>query len=225
MQTRISGPILIIGASHQGEVVLDLLRSLPDPPRVVGFLDSGPEGHFIGKTIGGVPVLDGIQSIARYREQIEGAVPAIGDGAIREEIVAILTREEVPLLSAVHPSAILALNVQVDAGAVVHAGTVIGVGVRVGLAAIVNSGAVVEHHGRIGDYAHVAPGARLAGGVRVGERAWVGNHDVVNARQLRVEDDALKRYTCVSHISIPYATGNDVGQTITVNVQRRCAYV
>ena len=167
-------PILIVGASHQGEVVIDLLRCGAASAEVLGFIDCGLEGRFVGKLVSGLPVLDSLANVQRYRAQVAGAVPAVGDCREREGIAAALAEAEIPLLGAVHESAIIAHDVTLGDGAVVHAGAILGVRTRIGRAAIVNSGALVEHHGHIGDFAHVAPGSRLAGGVRVGERAWIG---------------------------------------------------
>lgn len=167
-------PILIVGASHQGEVVLDALRSREDSRDVFGFIDSGDDGRFLNTIVGGVPVLDGLVNLHRYRAQVAGAIPAVGDCAEREGIVAALAEAKIPLLGVVHPSAIIAHDAVIAEGAVVHAGAVVGVRTRIGRAAIINSGAIIDHHGRVGDFAHVAPGCRLAGGVRIGERAWIG---------------------------------------------------
>ena len=168
-------PLLIIGASDQGEVVLDILRARAESAvEVLGFLDCDEAGGYVGQQVGSLPVLATLGQVAHYRDRIAGAIPAVGSAEVRERIAAELARHSIPMISAVHPTAILASGVEVSAGSVVGAGAILGVGVRVGRAAIVNTGAIVEHHGRIGDFAHVAPGARLAGGVRVGERAWVG---------------------------------------------------
>lgn len=166
--------VLIVGASHQGEVVLDLLLALPDPPVILGFLDSGSEGNFVGRVIGGHPVLGQLDDLARLRSRLRGIVPAVGDGAAREAIDGVATQYGVDMLVAVHPRATVAPSAVLAPGAVVSAGAIVGVGARVGRAVLVNTAAIVEHHCRLADYCHVAPGARLAGGVRVGERAWVG---------------------------------------------------
>lgn len=171
---RVPDTVLIVGASHQGEVVLDLLQLLPSPPKILGFLDSDEEGRFVGRKIQGFPVLGTLDEVESYRGRVTGVIPAVGDGAARESIDAVLTRVEMPLVGATHATAILSSRVHMGPGVVVSAGAILGVGVRVGRAALVNSGAIVEHHCHLGDYCHVAPGAKLAGGVRVGERSWVG---------------------------------------------------
>lgn len=170
----VPGPVLVVGASHQGEVVLDLLRQLPSPPFVAAVIDSSEDGEFVGRKVGGHRVLATIADLESHAGGVVGAIPAVGDCSEREAIAAALDRHRIPMLPAVHPRAHLAGDVQIGAGSVVMAGAVIGVGARIGRACIVNSAAIVEHHGHVGDYSHVAPGAKLAGGVRVGERVWIG---------------------------------------------------
>ncbi len=168
------GPVLVVGASDQGEVVVDLIRALPEPPEIRAVIDSGRDGRFIGRRVGGITVLDGVGALSKYAGSVAGAIPAVGAGAAREEIAAALETAGIPMLAVVHPRAHVAAQVEIGPGAVILAGAIVAVGARIGRAAIINSGAIVEHHSTIGDYAHVAPGARLAGRVRVGERAWVG---------------------------------------------------
>ncbi|MCI0650540.1 MAG: acetyltransferase [Planctomycetes bacterium] len=166
--------MLIVGAASHGEVVLDLLRSLPEPPEIRGFIDCGTEGRFVGRKVGGVCVLDGIESISSYAGKVAGVIPAVGDCAEREAIAARVRAAGIPMLAAVHPTSHLCSGVEIGAGSVVLAGALLGVGARIGIAVIVNSGAIIEHHSVIGDFAHIAPGCRLAGGVRAGERVWIG---------------------------------------------------
>lgn len=171
---RVPGPVLIIGASHQGEVVLDVLRRLDPAPEVLGFVDCGASGRFVGAVIQGVTVLGTLDDLPSHAASIAGAIPAVGDGVEREGIDAALHRARIPMLSVFHPHAAVSASAQVGPGCFVGPCAVVGTSARIGRAAIVNSGAVVDHHARVGDYAHVAPRACLAGGVRIGERAWVG---------------------------------------------------
>lgn len=108
---------------------------------------------------------------------------AVGDLALRARWLAAL-RAALPdgdraWATIVDPSAIVADDAAVAAGAFVGAGAVVQARARVGACAIVNTRAVVEHDAEIGANAHVAPGAILAGGVRIGADALIGAGAVV----------------------------------------------
>jgi UDP-perosamine 4-acetyltransferase len=74
----------------------------------------------------------------------------------------------------IHPSAVIAPEVQIEDGVQVMAGAVVQPGSRVGANAIINTGARVDHDCSIDAHAHVAPGATLSGHVHIGEGAHVG---------------------------------------------------
>lgn len=77
-------------------------------------------------------------------------------------------------VSVIHPSAVIASDVVIGAGAQVMAGVVIQPGVRLGVDSIVNTHASIDHDCDIGPHAHVAPGATLSGNVVVGESSHIG---------------------------------------------------
>lgn len=74
----------------------------------------------------------------------------------------------------VHPSSVIAEDVELAEGAQVMAGVVIQSGCRLGENVIINTGSLVDYDCRIGAHSHVAPGTVLSGGVNIGEGAHVG---------------------------------------------------
>ena len=167
------GPLLIIGAGPRAQVILDALRADPHAPDVLGFLDLASEDRRVGSKIASLPVLDVLHAISRYKDDIRGAVPAVVCGAAREEIVATLALEGIPVVGVVHPAAVVSEHALLEPGSVVLAGAVISVGARVGAAAAVDCGAIVGPHAHLADFAEVGYGARIGGGARIGERATV----------------------------------------------------
>lgn len=93
-------------------------------------------------------------------------------------------------LSVVHPTAYMADDVILEAGAQIMAGAIAQAGARIGHNAIVNTRAVVEHDCRVGDHAHVATGAVLAGGVHIGQASFIGAGAVVR-QDIRIGNEAL----------------------------------
>jgi acetyltransferase-like isoleucine patch superfamily enzyme len=104
---------------------------------------------------------------------------AIGDGAVRQRLLDLVTGLgfETPGITA--PSAVLAEGVAAGDGAIICPAAVLNTAAVVGRGVIVNTAAVVEHHVHLGDCAHVAPNATLCGSVTVGALALVGAGSVV----------------------------------------------
>lgn len=164
--------VVILGAGGHGKVVLDILRAQRQH-HVVGFLDADPS--LAGTKVGGVEVLGAVNLLGRLRQQrVRGAIVAIGDNRTRRRYADEILACGLELISAVHPSAVVASGATLDAGVVVAAGAVVGVDSKVGRDAIINTGALVDHECIIGAAAHICPGVALAGRVEVGAEAFVG---------------------------------------------------
>lgn len=172
--------IVLIGAGGHGKVALEALRDVRSGRArkraytVTGFLDA--DATLSGSIVAGVPVLGGIDLLPRLARarRVGGAFVAIGDNRTRLHYMHVVRQAGIPLISAVHPAAVVSAsatvgdNVLVAAGATVSAESVLCDG------AIVNTGAVVDHECVVAEGAHVCPAAALAGRVRVGEGAFLG---------------------------------------------------
>ncbi len=169
-----SGAILIIGASLEAERIVHLIRQRPNPVSILGLIAFDPTTDRVGRPVAGLPVLDTIENLGRYRDRIIGAVPAASRAEDREMILATLEGEGIPALPLVHPQTCTGHGVQVWPGAVVHANAVLDVGVRVGRGAVIGCGAIIGARTRVGDYVEVAPGSVVGSAVRIGERAYLG---------------------------------------------------
>ena len=104
---------------------------------------------------------------------------AVGDGSLRATWIDHARAGGAKVASVVHPSAVLADSVTIDAGVFIGPQAVINARASIGLGAIVNTAAVIEHDCEIGPFAHVAPGSVLTGGVRLGSHAFVGARAVI----------------------------------------------
>ena len=159
--------MLIYGAGGHGKVVLDALEC--SGRRVLGFVDddtSRAGGEHCGYRIHAWPP----EGVGEDTE----LVVCIGDNEQRRQVSERVLGLRRQLATAIHPSAIIARDVEIAAGAMILAGAVINPGARVGGGSMINTCAVVDHDCRIGEYAHISPGARLAGHVRVGDGALIG---------------------------------------------------
>ncbi len=151
--------LTIIGASGHGKVIADIAK-LSGYDEIV-FLDDDTSVT----SCGGYPV------VGKSDSTISGdAVVAIGNGTTRRKIMQAGTG----FVTLIHPSAVIAEDVEIGRGTVVMAGVVINPGTKIGEGCIINTTSSVDHDCIVGDYVHVAVGAHLCGTVSVGENTWVG---------------------------------------------------
>jgi UDP-N-acetylbacillosamine N-acetyltransferase len=166
-------PIAIWGASGHAMVVADIIR-LRGKYRLAGFLDSvNPQRHHT--LFDGAEILGGEEQLGEMQAKgIRQVIVAIGDCEARLRCAELARSKGFELVSAIHPSAVIASNVKIGAGTVVAASAVINPGSRIGENVIINTAATIDHECLIGDGAHISPGTHLAGKVTVGRGAWIG---------------------------------------------------
>jgi UDP-perosamine 4-acetyltransferase len=164
-----------LGAGGHAKGVIEILRA-SDDYRIIGLLDAQPRLH--GTDVLGIRVLGGDEWLARLRDQgVRHAFVGMGTASStqpRATIYEKLLRHEFQVISAIHPSAVIAPSARLGQGTTVMAGSILNALAWIGDNVIVNTGAIVEHDCRLDDHAHVATGVRLAGGVHVGTGALVG---------------------------------------------------
>ena len=164
--------VILLGASGHGKVVAGIVNAIAGL-EVAGFVDD--DEAKAGQTVGGIKVVGRSEVLLHLLAAgIEGAIVTIGRNSIRMTRAEALSELGFELVTAIHPAAVLAIDVTVEAGTVVMAGVVINASTRIGRNVIVNTGATVDHDCVLEDGCHVSPGTHLAGGVHVGKEAHVG---------------------------------------------------
>jgi sugar O-acyltransferase (sialic acid O-acetyltransferase NeuD family) len=175
--------IVIVGASGHAKVVADIVER-EGKYAIAGLIDSFREA---GASAFGYRILGSERDLSGtvQDEGIGGAIVAIGDNWHRARMAFALARMDIPFVSAVHPSAIVARDVALGAGTVVMANAVVNPGARLGMHCIVNTRVSIDHDCTLGDFASVAPGATLGGEVVLGDFAAVGlGADVIHQRRI-----------------------------------------
>jgi UDP-perosamine 4-acetyltransferase len=164
---------LIIGAGGHGKVVLDILQSGAQYCPV-GFLDADPK--LAGTRVGNLPVFGAVHLLGRLAAQhrIGAVIIAIGDNRARSSYAKTVDDLRLPLINAIHPSAVVSRTAKLGRNMVVAANAVICTETKIGDFAIINTGATVDHECEIGAAVHICPGAHLAGRVRVDADAFIG---------------------------------------------------
>jgi UDP-perosamine 4-acetyltransferase len=178
--SAIFGPIkyrmtgtLIIGAGGHGKVVLDILQS-GDQYRVIGFVDADPK--LAGTKVCDLPVFGAAHLLGRLINQhkIGAAIIAIGDNRARSSYGKTVDDVRLPLINAIHPSAVVSRTAKLGRNLMIAANAVVSTETKIGDFAIINTAATVDHECEIGSAVHICPGAHLAGRVRVDADAFIG---------------------------------------------------
>jgi UDP-perosamine 4-acetyltransferase len=162
-------PVIVVGAGGHGKVVVSVLLALG--AKIAGVVDADREKH--GGKVLGIPVIGGDEAIADGVELANG-IGSTNVPTLRREVHDRLKARGFTFRTLVHPSAVVAPDVELGAGTQIMAGAVVQPSVRIGADVIVNTRASIDHDCVIGDHVHIAPGATLSGNVTVGAETHVG---------------------------------------------------
>ncbi|MEW5942683.1 MAG: NeuD/PglB/VioB family sugar acetyltransferase [Pseudomonadota bacterium] len=161
--------LAVLGASGHGKVVADAAE-LAGWNEIVFFDDAWPSRN----TNGIWKVAGDTTSLLAAGGQFDGVVVAIGDNRVRLEKQNLLLERSLPVVSVIHPAAVVSRYAAIGTGSVLFAGAVVNAGAALGQGCIINTGASVDHDCVLEAGVHVSPGARLGGAVRVGKITWIG---------------------------------------------------
>jgi len=166
--------IIVIGSSGHARVIIDILEKT-GKYRIAGLLD---RFRSAGETTLGYSVLGREEDIPEIVSQyaVAGGIVAVGDNMIRSRIVSFVAgiAPQFTYISAIHPRATLAREVQIGAGTVVMAGAVINACCAIGRFCIVNTNASLDHDSSMEDFSSLAPGAATGGNVHIGRCSAIG---------------------------------------------------
>lgn len=161
--------VVIIGAGGHAKVIADVIEKSGD--EIVGFLDDNKE---IGTTIINdykvIGDLNNRFAMAVTKENLEFII-AIGDNKKREELS---HSPNLKFYTAIHPSAQMGLDVEIQEGTVIMANACINSSAKIGKHCIINTGAIIEHDNIIEDFVHISPNVALGGTVKIGKNTHIG---------------------------------------------------
>ena len=150
--------MILLGASGHGKVIADILK-ISDERNII-FWDDNPSA-----------VIPGYSVLPRQESAEDHIILAIGNNFTRKKIA---ESSSYIYGNAIHPTAVVAKDIEIGLGTVVMAAAIINPGSQIGKHCIINTAAVIDHDVIIEDYVHISPNATLAGNVKVKEGAWVG---------------------------------------------------
>lgn len=181
--------IIIIGAGGHAKVLLNALQM--SPVNVLGLTDTNETKH--GSTILGCPVLGDDAIIDTYDNNSVRLIIGIGStkpGPGRRDAFESFQSKGFDFLTCVHPSAIVAPDIELGQGSQIMAGAVLQPGCTIGMNTIVNTRASVDHDCQVGDHVHIAPGAVLGGAVNIDHGSHIGTHATI-IENVRVGSDVM----------------------------------
>jgi sugar O-acyltransferase (sialic acid O-acetyltransferase NeuD family) len=164
-------PVIIIGGGGHAKVLVSTL--LLQHRTVLGFVD--PKAGL--RPLLGIAYLGDDSMVLLHSPDQVRLVNGVGapDSAVSHRRVYERFLERQYLFETViHPSAIIAPDVQIEDGVQIMGGAVVQPGSRLGANVIINTGARVDHDCSIDAHAHIAPGVTLSGNVHIGKGAHIG---------------------------------------------------
>ncbi len=161
--------LAILGASGHGKVLAEIAELCGW--REVEFYDDAWPGQQLN---GHWPIVGDTTSLLAQLLAYDGVIVGIGNNQVRHDKQQQLTAAGAPLVSLIHPQAVISRRSTIGVGGVVMAGAIVNIDTRIGDGVILNTGCSVDHDNILGDFVHLSPGVRLAGGVTVGDLSWVG---------------------------------------------------
>jgi len=163
-------PLIVVGGGGHAKVLISML--LQQQRRILGIVDVKPLPPLLG-----IDYLGDDREVLNYsadQVRLVNGIGSIDSTSLHRTIYEKFTEMEYIFATVLHPSAVIAPEVQIEDGVQVMAGAVVQPGTRLGANVIVNTGARVDHDCMIDPHAHVAPGVTLSGNVHVGKGAHIG---------------------------------------------------
>ncbi len=161
--------IYLYGSGGHAKVILDILSK--HQRSVTAFVDDNPHPGI--EQIHGIPIYRASELLPTVSLHSQWIV-CIGNNRIRQNIAEKLNNQGFSFTTAIHPSAKIALGVNIGPGTVIMANAVINTDTKIGHHAIINTGAIIDHDCIIGDYCHIAPGCSLCGQVQLHKSVFLG---------------------------------------------------
>lgn len=93
---------------------------------------------------------------------------------LRSNVYQYYKKSNFKFLKMIHPSAIIANSVNIEAAVNIMAGVVIQAHSTIKENTIINTGVLIDHDCYIEQNVHIAPGAVLCGNVKVGKESFIG---------------------------------------------------
>jgi sugar O-acyltransferase (sialic acid O-acetyltransferase NeuD family) len=164
---------LIVGAGGGGVEVLSwALQMKQDSWEIAGFLDIDPkalDGYNLPYRVLGVPE-------TWTPDENEVFIAAHGNPGLRMRVCGDLQSRGAKFISVIHPSVIMALNVEIGEGCMIAPNVVFGPHAKLGRFVFVNIAATIGHNSVTGEGTTISAHCDVTGHVSIGRECFLGSH-------------------------------------------------
>lgn len=164
-------PVVMVGAGGHAKVLLDILGEMSC--EVIGYINPFRQSDWSDE----IAYLGDDEAVRHFRPDrvlLSNGVGSVDSMARRAEIFLRFKGMGYNFITTIHPSAVIASDVELGEGCQVMAGAVLQPDVRCSNNIIINTRAGVDHDCSIGAHSHISVGATLSGAVRVGAMTHIG---------------------------------------------------
>lgn len=166
--------LLIIGAGGCGREVMQWaedVNAIEPTWNIKGFLDDDREA-LSGKRC----KYEVIGTVDAYEVQKDDVfVCAIGSPAVREKVVKKMLDKGAEFTSVIHPTSVMADNVQIGAGAILYPYSIISDNAELDEFCIVNMHSCVAHDASLGKFCTISAFCDITGNTSLGEAVFMGS--------------------------------------------------
>ena len=201
MRNNTTITVIVLGAGGHAKVIAESL--IQSGYKVSGFItpDLNPGVEFFGSNILGDDNF--INKFSPNDIVLANGIGSLPRNDLRYKLAIKMRERGYKFATIVHPSAIIASDVEFNEGVQVMAGAVIRSGTRIGRDTIVNTGVLLDHDCNIASNCHLAPGVVCCGGVTIEEGTHVGTGTMIT------ENRSIGRKCVIAAGSVIYKDVSD----------------
>ncbi len=171
--------VVIIGAGGHGKEIawnIRQMNAVSPSYEILGYCD---DEKTAGEIVLGAPVLGTLEQVAHTYGSNLLYICGVAKNKVRPALVARAEKAGWTPTSVIHPSAVIAEDVQIGPGTYIAAGCYVGPGARLAPHALVNVIASVGHDVTLEEHTQICPGVKLSGGSKIGRGTFIGSNSVV----------------------------------------------
>lgn len=171
--------LVIVGTGGVGKETAQIVEEINKVKKewnILGFIDDNED--VIGKMINGYRVL-GNRFYLNYREKEIYVVIAIANHSIKEDLVKLLTNENIKYATIIHPSVKLNDTVEIGEGSIIYPGVIMTVNIKVGNHVIISPKCGIGHDTIIEDYVTLLWNVNVSGAERIRQGATLGSGSTI----------------------------------------------